>query len=827
MGFEWQTEEDTDHLWDDDLSPAEPNPNTPFTSRRLTFLLAAVILITLGYVTQRTLQQRADAREAQIISDVLAAYGLLEQAIEDGDLEVLRSVLSGNNAQWSQAQQTHLLNNQLLERPFTGWQHLIGDHAQISVNPRLSEVTATITQTYRIDNNLPIKQATIVQTAFFRLGEQGWLYTNPIDTYWGSEQQLLGEQITLVYPAIDDDYAQELAQFLDPLINRYCQQLSRCPNSLNITLNLNANPSTIPALFDHQQLDLGALQLIDLPTISLIGRPADAQSAQALYGIYGAAVLTALNRQYVIQERLGQKPFDLLLLDQQLAQLNLPQQYQPDTAALDPLWLAELLNYRPLWSFGTISTNGESLGRVHQLLTFLHTLNPDTNPLELQYALQLTTFDEWVETAVGHPLPAVGRAWLRHVHEQNALDIRPPSLDGYPDQLIGMLCVDQNETLTYVNLSRFGQADPRWSAGIGLDSVTDYQFTHQPLPTDNGFIIEQLPRTREGNWFTLLVQDDGSLFHTFDAETQRTPLAYTGRTTPDNQRLLMSAPNPEFGFTEFHLLDLNQCANDDCPLTLADGFPIWSPDGQHTLIVSFQGLHLGTADGLRQTRIGRGSNPFWVDSETFGYLRSLTYENQNGVLVARTGIVLGNINDPDNKETINDSTLATYTDPNGEAATFILEYATANPETGHLYIVGTTLDRDEYYLLEHRPNTGRTHLLMTIPELPGRLIFSPDGRWLTLTAFTNQPTNAVETNFGREEAYLYLLNLRTTEQQRYTFLRTTAHSRSTWLPDWSADNQWLLMNDEISIHLINPHLGYQQRLFHTYTTCQDAAWFNP
>ncbi|MCB0033742.1 MAG: hypothetical protein KDE51_06980, partial [Anaerolineales bacterium] len=791
--------------------------------------LVACLLGLMGYTAQQSLERRAAAREAEITADVLSSYKLLNQAVDEGDLEILRSVLSGSNTQWSQEQQTMLLNQQLFERPFPGWRHLSQDDTSIQVDPTFNEVQLTITQTYQIDNNLPISQAQLAQTIIFRPGEFSWLYTDPTDEFWGTEQRLIGEHITIIYPARDDDYVTELASYLDQLVGRYCLMLRRCGRSPKITITLSREAHSIPILFNPTEADVGPVKLLELPTPSLIGRPLDKSSAQALYGTYGVFVVSALNQRFIVRDRLGQEPFDRVLLDQQLAQLNLPQQYLTTAAPEEPLFLANLRDYHDLWLISNLPADSPIIGRVKQLVDFIKLINPQTSPLELQQQIheQSQSFEEWFIAITNSTLSNAERAWLKHVHEQSNLDRLPP-LDAYTAQVIGLLCTNTDDIANYVTLNHIN--DPQWSSGSSLGNVLDYQFNHRALPDDNGFIIEQRPRVRDGQWYTLLVRDNGELFYTFDEETLHTPLEYTGIFASDQNRLLMSAPNPEFGFTEFHILDLNQCTNDQCPLTLSDGLPIWSPDGEHTLLITFQGLHLGTPNGQRIQRIGRGENPFWVDADTFGYLRSLGFENHNGVLISKNGLVLADVGQEEEKQTITAASfepiIAAVSEESADELVFSIEYVTANQTNGRLYIVGSTLERDYFYLLEHNLASGRSRLLLTLNQLPGRLTFSPDGRWLALTAFPREVGNALETNYGHEEAQLYLLNLRTNKKLTYTFQRSMIASRSNWLPDWSADGRWFIMNDEISLHIIAPEAGYQQRVFHTFVTCQDAAWLN-
>lgn len=819
MGFSWQTDEDGETWW---AEPDPPHtPNTPRQPRpwKIILLLSLLLITTIALIAHQRLQTLAREREADIRADVLASYTLLNQAIKTHDPEVLLSVLSGSDRHWSQQQQTHLADGWLLTRPFLGWQHQPLDHTQIRVATPLNEAYVTITQTYHIASLAdPVR---LRHTATFRRGRDRWLYTYPKPNTWGNTQQLGGPYLNIHYPQIDAPYITELNVHLNEAIDRYCAQLNgRCQNLPPLHLHLTTDAATLPALFQPYRAKsrpMDTHRTFDLPTPTLVGHPTDTPSRAALYDQYAIYVLAVVNRQLLIGQRVGQAALDRVLFNEQLLQMGFPP-YLPPTDPDQPVAMRRIAQYQSDWAILRHPLSPDVLTRAQELIDFLRDFTPDFSPIAMQAQLNAPDFATWLTAVTNQPLSDIDRYWRIYAHERARTD-RPPPFEQAPSQLVGQLCTTADGLTRYTSF-RWG-SHREWRQGTLLGEAEAFKTHHHPLPNDAGFVLTQEPTTAVGDWYTTLAKYDGSLLYTFNANNWGDILRYTGLASPDGQRLVMRSPHPEFGFEEFYTLDLTTCTNEECPLTPIDGLPFWSPAQTKTALATFEGLAIGNGDGQRIDELGRGRVPFWVNETMLGYLRPLKLNHAGGVLSSETGLVLLNtITNHEHIYTLADLLGRAYT-PNTQ-----LEYATKRPHTDHLILLTSQeppYNNGGYQLFSFDLSEGRATPLFDLIAQPALLSFDPHGRWLTLTAFSPQ------TNDGQEQMaqlILYNLNTHATPDTR-TFWLPASQSPSTWQTDWDKNGNWLVVNDAISLTLINPTAVYHQRLFHRYQSCTDAVWLDP
>ncbi|MEM7114271.1 MAG: hypothetical protein AAF614_17685, partial [Chloroflexota bacterium] len=135
--FEWQTDEDEG--WDVLPAPT-PLPASPFRSHKI-FLIIIVGLAIVGGVGYWQAQRRVVAVEAAIQQDVVSSHILFQRAAEEGDVDLLKTVLSGENGGWL-AEQFSLLQRELLaDRWALGLQvsRNAGELVSIGISPTLTE----------------------------------------------------------------------------------------------------------------------------------------------------------------------------------------------------------------------------------------------------------------------------------------------------------------------------------------------------------------------------------------------------------------------------------------------------------------------------------------------------------------------------------------------------------------------------------------------------------------------------------------------------------------------------------------------------------------
>ena len=77
---------------------------------------------------------------------------------------------------------------------------------------------------------------------------------------------------------------------------------------------------------------------------------------------------------------------------------------------------------------------------------------------------------------------------------------------------------------------------------------------------------------------------------------------------------------PTYHFT---YLDLDACEQGTCELESQEGFPVWSPDRERSIVSLGDGLlWLGDGAGEMLMTVARGRSVAWLDSERFAYIQS-------------------------------------------------------------------------------------------------------------------------------------------------------------------------------------------------------------
>lgn len=296
--FDWRQEED-------DLKWKQKQPDRSGgkqSRRRFRFAIALFVLLLLA-VSALTLFVKQDAKQRE--EDVLAAHGLLRQAMRDVDKELFAAMLDTeeSSAVWLDMQ--HALFPTLYDRDFFGLEYLEDVTAATDSNVELSSdlERAIVNFEARYDvpgmaleavpaeapNTFPVH---FQQAAVYRLDAEGrWLLTEPDEAFWGEEQEIEGRWVTLSYPERDEKIAARLAEDLDALVKQLCYELlGNCLEAeLPLRLKFEGDASTWRALDDRHPLPPEFLYGIDefvLPTPSLVGIPIDETSYRALYNTY-------------------------------------------------------------------------------------------------------------------------------------------------------------------------------------------------------------------------------------------------------------------------------------------------------------------------------------------------------------------------------------------------------------------------------------------------------------------------------------------------------------------------------------------------------------
>jgi len=426
---------------------------------------------------------------------------------------------------------------------------------------------------------------------------------------------------------------------------------------------------------------------------------------------------------------------------------------------------------------------------------------------------------------------ALYQGYTERIREMLRNDLALPA--PLPEQDIALLCFpapDQGATLYTYN-----PAADQWT-----EQAEPKRFSFiQALPDDSGLVLRVgLPGIYIAHLELVLQREGAELALVKEGTTELSARLNAIPSRPQSESLILSTVHGSTGITDYRLLPLESCADTACDVEPLAGFPIWSPDGERTLILVGSQLHIGDSEGNPQELIGRAFSPFWLTDDIFGFVHLLgdsTAESSEMELVLRS-VVSGE-----------EQLLAKSTDllrqlDSGSTGAFRIMYVTTNPENpNRLFLAGAPVGggRKQFFVLEIQLGDSPDSTLMdnqisgveaivVLGDLPvgdsstltptGYPPFrlSPDGRWLMVVRFVDPITNTWA---------LYLHNVKDGETKTITFKYPTYPSPFPFY-DWSADGNWLLLVDNGFLRLIAPDHDYERIVTHDFVACRYPAWVN-
>ena len=787
--FEWQTDEE-------EMAAAVPPGAEPMVRRqgrwRLLLGLLLVAAAVYGGIRWRT------ARQTEAITDdVNIAHALVQEAEAAQDVEMLNLVLSGRDFGWQEAQQQLMAGGNFASRPAFGLQAMSATEAvpEVVLSPDLKEAVAVSSRLFEDDDG---QSVVLQQTAVYRQGSRNWLLSPPVDDFWGRTLITNTRYFTVTYPQRDEIVVQRLTADLNGLFaEKICDRLLQC-GRVHVDLRFNTSPQSLVTTADP----LGLLLMGDpviLPTPTLVGLPVDEAGYEALYRGYGSQVVTAVLAHLFTYECCARALMTHALLTKQASDLGLRDW------PLTPADYEHLLNF----TFGVKTpeeilaaedlTLAEDRQQAYALVDFL-VAETDWNPTQLEAALA-------GNRGASLYLPQLvrengfGERWLDFIYEQaiNGRQPRPASLP--PD--IHAACRGPRGAVLY----RYDLPAATRSALEPVEPPYAGETKLWPLPGTEGYLVyEQIYRRFEMEArMTLHYQgEDHLLLQSILTELYPLPqYQFTGQVDPNGRYLSLFAPGRTRFDPLYFLLDLTTCGSGRCQVHTLFGRSVWSPDGQQ-LLVEERPLRSQSADAYSHwrrslsrresveelgTAVGAGYAPEWLDNSHYSYLRLNEARVPEWVVASTADDV------PVVQLEATDLLTAVAAGERPEQL-FMVDTVIAAPD--QLAIIAATdllTDSLDYVFLWDRANSPQ--LVQVAESL--QVEFSPDGRWLTITALDSTVT---------------LIDTTTGGQQRF-------HSPKAQ-PDWSADSQWLLTGREGYLLLTAPDTGYQQMVLNDIPSCHQV-----
>ncbi|HEX6385030.1 MAG TPA: hypothetical protein VF177_10200, partial [Anaerolineae bacterium] len=704
------------------------------------------------------------------------------------------------------------------------------DDITITFSADLTAAEVTWLESFAVSAAEQVTQSVMLQQmAIYRHGARSWLLSPPEREFWGEWEQVEGAYTTLVYPGRDEQIARRLVHDLDAIIVRVCRQLEgvTCPAGLRLRLRLSTDAESLLAVQDAEQMIMSGRSL-SLPAPTLAGLPLDEAGYQALVRGYAVHVVSALITDLVDYECCRNGLLYRALLDKQLSQLGLrpwpltqagyeqllaqPGGLRLDVGSLQikpSLLLPAAAKWLPLYSLVDFLLADAAL---------------QTSVADLQRTLAgPLNFSGWLNqvTRERYTPDRFNAAWLQFVYEQTPsahIELPVP----LPDQDLQLVCTERNQG---VWLYRYSWDTGNWTEvfGRGYEDINTAGYIY-PLPGGRGHVLQEhffsagqretrLSLWKDGREAMVLEPGSGATSSTYF-------LFYDSDTS--GRYLILATFGDGYRVTGYELLDLATCSNGQCERWALAGQPLWSPDGAQTLLLGeppivetdvaaendpWQApLYRGDAQGQSAVAVGSGLGPFWLDNNTYGYLRRTGGKQVELVtavagddtphVVLRAADLLPHITSASRLDVIiADRVLANPADPRQ-----LLGIARPAGEEGNNITTVFLLDlaADFHSVDEIIP------VLQAVRPAWGH--FSPDGRWLVVAVWN---TN------GRDSIF-HLIDLESYERQTF--------SSSGYGLVWSAEGQWLAQVEEDYLLLRAPAYEYKQLILHDFSDCYSVYW---
>jgi hypothetical protein len=823
MNFDWQTDEE--NQWKEKDTAVEPEPQARPRSRLRRWLAVGVVLflaLGVGSLLYWQLKVRVDQGAKRVEEDVLATYTLIRSIAEEQDRELFVSVLSGRDPNWTSIQKDLMDKGVLFDRSPFGFQSDGAEPtiASVELSPDLMEATVLSEEGYTLDVGNGVTESVRLQhTTVFRLGGQRWLLAPAENEFWGDWAVYEGAWLRLTYPERDAEIGERLAFDLDEKLGQMCSALPGlfCPPGRPFHVHLDRSPAGFLTLVD--QPAFWAEGQIILPAPTLVGRPLDEAGYQALYRGYAALIVSAAITHLVEWQCCQHALFYEALLDKQLNQLGLrPWPLTVDGYETAAGTMVEIETVETLWNspYTTTLTTAERW-QLRAMVDFLLDQATSTSVAQMQRSLPADPmpFRSWLFSLSqqdpdfdGLEGNSLNRQWLSFVFEHTPAAKEAPPVP-FPEQDVLLLCGFR----PVAQLHRYNTNLGQWH--IELETQEPYE-RMMALPGGQAVVLEG-HRVVEDRAATSLftIWQEGRAVTTYWEASDGHWYSFLGQAHPGGDSLLLQS------WSNARLLDVTSCLPDGCePAALLPGSLAWSPDGQHTLINQyFPGgqpnlLVLADPAGQPIQELEQGSEPFWLDEQTYGYLRGA---GQGG-----SAVVVADLSGESGQQVLERAEVAAYLGTVEDISRLKFYSAAVNPADPDqiALLARTTVNANDaagshaYFLLWQR-STGRLRLLFDVPEVWIRFfLFSPDGRWLMAATYTEE----------RLPSANQLLHLYDLEQEETRAIPLDDETSAFAPPIWSADSQWLLLFGATTLTLLAPAHHYERPIFPPADDCNSVAW---
>ncbi|MAU01720.1 MAG: hypothetical protein CL608_31665 [Anaerolineaceae bacterium] len=842
MSFEWRTDEDDG--WQEGPKREKTAVPQSFLRRRWRFLLVALLgIAAVWFVVQWQINQRVATATVEVESELLNTHNFVLRTAVEQDEDLFKSNLSGRDPEWGEMQKTLLNEGLLLNRPMLGWQHvpapdpLTEEDVTITLDPTFNAAELLYPQTYAVQ--IPsgeTEMVTLQQTAVYRLGERRWLYSPPLDDFWGDWITQGGDYLTVAYPARDREVAARLAIHLDQLVGQMCAELVdlNCDDDLRFHLRLDTDPESLLELNKIETMLTTGLRL-ELPAPTLVGLPTDDAGYEVLYQAYGVQLATAVIAHQIEYDCCRHQLFFRALRDHQLAQLDLQawplteEMYsQALTNGFDGdvtrhwtrRWEEAPPQFLQVW---VVKDPDPIWQQVYMLIEFLTAQEATVSPTEMMRLMDRNSFHGWARDVLSgnYYQNVFATQFLEYIYAQtSAGQLAEPPIP-LPKGSITLVCENYANNGPESQVFTFDLSTGDWTERFAG------QFTDVYVTTTDGehFVVSEYGYDVPDNTykFSLVTEDSVQLLEEAEIEAQ----AEHGINYFLIDKVAGYLMRYEYEFRDGQTypvsMSLRQldCASDNCPEIPLDGWPIFSPDRRLLLVrvapeltasaesaVSAEPqneFYVLSLDGQLRQSVGQGDVGFWLTEDTYG----LATMGSNGWELV-TAVL------PHNQPRflLNEADLLAEIPAEERPDNLIINQVMVNPTNAQETLLharegvtsGSFGPDDPSYLFKLTLTADLASVdeieLLRMDSFSGVVGFSPDGRFIIVGNY----------GYSGPSVTWYLLDQETGQTSEPII--TQGYNLS-----WSPDGQWFIQDTDNYLLLTAPAYEYQHFIPHGFDSC--------
>lgn len=334
-------------------------------------------------------------------------------------------------------------------------------------------------------------------------------------------------------------------------------------------------------------------------------------------------------------------------------------------------------------------------------------------------------------------------------------------------------------------------------------------------PSGNGIFVQESVADVDGvsisiNWF----DDDEGFVVIERLFSPRFANRFAWSVAEKENLLIVRVPDEDLALDTYYTYDVSSCDVFNCtPMAVElQGYPIWSPDGSQLIVRGYRRLWLITGDELQEEMpLGEGQSPFWIDNDTFGYIR--------GIGVSQWEAVIFDIQEDDDRRAFIESDLEDALPSEERPARMTVAIIIPDGAKGNRWWV-VAIGRqyrelkEKAYIFEYNMTDDRLALVTSSEGLNG-IDFSLAGHFLAGRSYDeteNKWTYAIY-DLGKGQIGNLDLNSEGMKLQRPT-------------SDWSPDGRWLLAMERDILYLYNQQSDLGHAVKAPQQGCFQAAWVN-